>query len=62
MLQDFHLSFPTYIKAKKRNKKDTTYHHYSTPVPSGEAWAIERRTYNANVSKAGRAWAQKASA
>jgi hypothetical protein len=60
MLQDIHLSgFPTYTKARKRNKKDQNYHHYSTPTPLGESQATEGRTYDANESEALRAWVQK---
>jgi hypothetical protein len=46
---------PYLHKGKKRNKKDTNYHHYSTLAPSGELWPTKGMTYDANESEAGRA-------
>jgi hypothetical protein len=56
------IQFPYLHRGKKnRNKKDKTYHNYSTTMPSGEPWATERGTYNTNEYEARRAWVQRVS-
>jgi hypothetical protein len=50
-----------YLHKGKKNQNDTNYHHYSTPTPLGEPQAVDEATNDANESKAGSTWVQRAS-
>jgi hypothetical protein len=48
-------------QSQKKSKKDTNYHNYSTPAPSGEPMTTKGGMYDASESEARCAWVQRVS-